>query len=286
MRSRAPNGRGRVRPSMNGARAGLFLPLFFATMGPSVVSAQVARALAAAARPEGSARAVARLDHTCGGGIPDCAACCGTLAGDDCIEVSRSDCVLLHQGNPQEPGSDCHDFSGNGSADACEPDFPLCLPSADRLSCNGLCPGPLACNPSKVRVNLTTFQYEVLECSCRPCRVCVECDAFPPPCMQGCQVGSACVRNETCYSSEICDIICSCEEQGVWSQPFDWGLPGELIVPIHATVVPVREGFSLWLVPASFSRPAGRAIVARASAFGRSRLFLSPGRARDCCQGL
>ncbi len=181
---------------------------------------------------------LAPRDHVCGGGIPDCAACC--LPGG-CTEVSRTDCVVMFGGNPQDPGSDCHDFNGNGTADACEPEFPLCLPSNDQLSCDGQCPGPLPCNATKVRVNLTTFEYEVLECGCRSCRVCLECDAFPPPCVQDCAVGSACARTEMCYG-EICDIACNCAEQGAWDLPFDWGLPGELVVPIHASVVPVRDG--------------------------------------------
>jgi len=147
-------------------------------------------------------------DHVCGGGIPDCAACC--IPGG-CLEVSRTDCVLIHDGNPQEPGSDCHDFNFDGTADACEPDFPMCLPSADELFCDGACPGPLPCNASKVRVNLATFEYEVLECACRSCRVCLECDAFPPPCMGDCPAGYLCTRTEVCHTKEICDIECDCQ---------------------------------------------------------------------------
>jgi len=188
------------------------------------------------------ARPAVPRDHVCGGGIPDCAACCGVFPGGpgNCIEVSGTDCVVIHNGNPQEPGSDCHDFNGNGSADECEPEFPFCLPSNDRLTCEGACPGPLPCNATKVRVNFNTGGIEVLECGCRFCRVCLECDAFPPPCVEACPSGSTCVSTQTCYG-EICDITCICREQGAWDPPFDWGLPGKLIVPIHATVVPVRD---------------------------------------------
>lgn len=170
-------------------------------------------AVALAEHSVGRAIAAKPRDHVCGGGIPDCAACCGSFPGGpgNCIEVSRSDCVLIHDGNPQNLGSDCHDFNGNGTADACEPGFPLCLPSNDQLSCDGQCPGPLPCNASKVRVNLATFAYEVLECDCRSCRVCLECGAFPPPCVQECPAGYRCARTETCYTPEICDIECGCE---------------------------------------------------------------------------
>jgi len=128
-----------------------------------------------------------------------------------CLEIDPQSCVVLYGGNPRGPGLDCHDFNGNGVADACEPEFPLCVP--DGATCTQVCPGPLACVPTKVRYDLKTLQVTVLECKCGPsCHVCEACDVFPPICAGDC-MGSpsdACRGFTRCYPGEICDLECAC----------------------------------------------------------------------------
>lgn len=152
-----------------------------------------------------------QADHVpCAG----CGACCTDgPAGPFCVETPPDVCVLNLGGNPQDIGTDCHDFNGNGEADACEPAFPLCEPGEDHLSCAGFCPGPIACNPTKIRLTLSPFAVEILECGCAVgCYIDMGFGATPP-CIGSCPAGTDCRRIENNYGN-IVDYECRCEPSG------------------------------------------------------------------------
>lgn len=127
------------------------------------------------------ASATAAADHV---PCPGCGACCldGPI-GPYCVETTPADCLLNLNGNPQAIGTDCHDFNANAVADACEPQFPLCVPTPDRLGCSHVCPGPLPCNPTKVRFGASGIL--VLECEC-DVDCFVDLTAAIPRCTTGC----------------------------------------------------------------------------------------------------
>lgn len=152
--------------------------------------------------------------HAFQAGCPGCGACCiDGPVGPFCVEATTVDCLFL-DGNPQAAGTDCQDLNGNGQADACEPQFPLCVPAPDGLSCLGGCPGPLPCHPTKIVYG--PGGIEVLECEC-DIECFVDLTTAIPRCVNGCHFGSTiqtCAPFEQFLPNGSVILECQCAPAG------------------------------------------------------------------------
>lgn len=144
-----------------------------------------------------------------------CGACCtnGPI-GPSCVVTTPADCVNNLGGNPQDVGTDCNDADGDLVADACEPQFPLCVPTSDQLGCTSACPGPLPCNPTKVQFGSSGIF--VLECECDvDCYV--DLTTAVPRCTTGC-ANAPTIQSCEAFAQPIGDlnfiIECQCAATG------------------------------------------------------------------------
>ncbi|MFO0974542.1 MAG: hypothetical protein U1A27_14045 [Phycisphaerae bacterium] len=98
----------------------------------------------------------------------------------------------------------------------------LCLASVDGQTCQGQCPGPLPCQPKRIRYNIQTGTYHIVECDCAAgCHVEIPASGGPPVC-----VGQCTDPNQNCHlvvvpiDPPVYEYFCTCYKNWVIADDF------------------------------------------------------------------